>query len=671
MSLNQVTPSPDAFFPSNAAVISTDHAPAPDSIPVGGRLQLFWREWQGIGAPKRVVNWLKLGYQLPFKRNPEGRRILPPLMSRAPKSLITTYADLVKQRALDQMILDLIQKNAIEKVPPGTSGFYSRVFLVPKKSGKLRLVIDLSKLNAFLEKFPFKMDTASVIRESIEPGMWSASLDLSDAYLHIPMHPGARNFLLFQIGDQVYRFLVLPFGLSTAPFVFSEVMKFLKKWGRAAGLLLFQYLDDWLLLNLDRSTLDHQMKMLVRACLRLGLLVNFQKSELEPTQNIQFLGDQYNFELGLIHPTQDRFEKICRKIARMTTSSTTTVKRVHSLMGLLVSTERTVPLGRVHYREFQRVVIRVLTQNWPDERRVELNHAQLSSLLWWISPSNVLQGVSMRVLHPTLEIQTDASTSGWGFFFQGKVWQGVWPPEDATRHINHLEMLAVSHACEILSPQFAGHAVSFLIDNATTVAYLKNQGGTRSPDLCDLTRKILLNAQKLRFSIHPKHIAGQLNAIADLASRQGQVINTEWNLDPVTFIWIQHQSPWGPAVLDLFANQLSHRLPRYASPCPDPAAELINSMIVPWPEVVLYAFPPTTLLARVLQKIRLERPRHLLLVAPRLLEAPWFPVLDHLPRLGVTQLPLSSLRLTQPHWDHSHPKPMLFNLYLWCIHFPT
>ena len=569
------------------------------------------------------------------------------------------------------MILDLVNKRAIERVPPGTPGFYSRVFLVPKKSGKMRLVIDLSKLNAFLLKQTFKMDTAAVIRDAIEPLMWAASLDLSDAYLHVPMHPAARNFLMFQIGESLFRFLVLPFGLSTAPFVFSEIMKFLKRWGRSAGMLLFQYLDDWLLLNRDRHELSTHMAQLLKACLRLGLLVNFEKSELIPSQNLQFLGDQYDFRSGIIQPTEERFQKICRKIGRIVANSSTTVKHLYSLMGLLVSTEKTVPLGRLHYRSFQRVVIRALSQNWKDAVLVQLSNTELLSLLWWISPSNVLAGVSMIQAAPSLQIQTDASTSGWGFFFQGKVWSGSWSLADSQLHINLLEMLAVLHACSILSSHFAGHAVSFLIDNSTVVAYLKNQGGTKSIHLCELATQALSFARDHDFSIHPQHIAGQLNVIADLASRAGQVISTEWHLSDPAFQWIQTQSPWGEATVDLFANQLNRHLPLYFSPCPDMAAMAINAMIKPWPPAVLYAFPPTSLIAKVLQKIRLEQPPYLLLVAPNLLEAPWYPTLAHLPQLQMIPIPLQILELTQPHWEHTHPNPALFNLCLWLIHFPS
>ena len=186
-----------------------------------------------------------------------------------------------------------------------------------------------------------------------------------------------------------------------------------------------------------------------------------------------------------------------------------------------------------------------------------------------------------------------------------------------------------------------------------------------------VTRQVLSLAEQELILIKAQHIKGQLNVVADLASRRGYVVNTEWALSSRMFQTIQRQSPWGPASIDLFANSLNHRLPLYVSPCPDPAAVSVNALIVGWPrDAVLYAFPPTTIMDRVLHKVVRERPTRLLLIAPKLLEAPWFPLLQQLPCAMSSPLPLQIGDLLQPHWNHAHLSPRLFNLHLWCINFP-
>ena len=90
-----------------------------------------------------------------------------------------------------------LSKNAIERVENVQSlGFYSRLFLVPKPRW-WRPVIDLSRPNTFLHVEKFKMETSKSIRTSLVPGEWVSSIDLSDAYLHIPIHPNSRKYLRF------------------------------------------------------------------------------------------------------------------------------------------------------------------------------------------------------------------------------------------------------------------------------------------------------------------------------------------------------------------------------------------------------------------------------------------------------------------------------------------
>ena len=88
--------------------------------------------------------------------------------------------------------------NAIERVENVKSlGFYSRLFLVPKPHQRWRPVIDLSRLNTFLLVERFKMETPESIRASLIPGEWMSWIDLSDAYLHITIHPNSRKYLRF------------------------------------------------------------------------------------------------------------------------------------------------------------------------------------------------------------------------------------------------------------------------------------------------------------------------------------------------------------------------------------------------------------------------------------------------------------------------------------------
>ena len=121
----------------------------------------------------------------------------------------------------------------------------SRVLQSPVSSPQAprwRPVIDLSRLNTFLHVEKLKMETPESIRTSLIPGEWVSSIDLSDAYLHIPIHPNSRKYLRFCHRSQVFQFTSLPFGLATAPQVFTMIVKEVKLMALFRGLRLHQYL---------------------------------------------------------------------------------------------------------------------------------------------------------------------------------------------------------------------------------------------------------------------------------------------------------------------------------------------------------------------------------------------------------------------------------------------
>ena len=96
-------------------------------------------------------------------------------------------------------------------------GYYSRLFLVPKLDGTFRPIIDFKKLNFFLDVPSFKMETLFSIIATLQPQEWITKIDLKDVYHHIPVHVNIRKYFRFVISGKTYHFLVLPFGLSTAP----------------------------------------------------------------------------------------------------------------------------------------------------------------------------------------------------------------------------------------------------------------------------------------------------------------------------------------------------------------------------------------------------------------------------------------------------------------------
>ena len=123
----------------------------------------------------------------------------------------------------------MLTKKAITHIrKPTTLGYYSRLFMVPKPMKRRRPVIDLSMLNNHLHVPTFKMKTAESIRKLIRKGEWVTSIDLADAYFHVPIHPQSQKYLRFQTKKGVFQFRALPFGVATAPLEFTHIVKEIK-----------------------------------------------------------------------------------------------------------------------------------------------------------------------------------------------------------------------------------------------------------------------------------------------------------------------------------------------------------------------------------------------------------------------------------------------------------
>ena len=208
----------------------------------------------------------------------------------------------------------MIQKGALEKVHnPNTPGFYSRIFVVPKKTGDFRPVIDLKLLNTFLKPKPFKMETPQSIRRALKKGMWVFSIDLKDAYFHVPIHPASRKYLRICLDQEVYQFKALPFGISSAPWLFTKIFKQIAVILRNQNISIHQYLDDWLnkQWSLQESLRDRETTLQI--CQRVGCIINWDKSELEPTQKFMFVGVQFDLEEDKVCPAEEKWPRLDKK----------------------------------------------------------------------------------------------------------------------------------------------------------------------------------------------------------------------------------------------------------------------------------------------------------------------------------------------------------------------
>ncbi len=574
-------------------------------------------------------------------------------------------------KALRREIMSLLDKGAIEELNPQSlsPGFYSRLFLVPKTDGSYRPVFDLKSLNQFVHKEKFKMTTPRTVTNVMHKGDWAVSIDLKDAYFHIPIHVRSRRLLRFAIatndGLRVFQFRALPFGLTSAPRIFTKVILPLGHHAHLHAVCLLQYLDDWLLRSPNKSLLAQQTSWLLDIIRRVGFVLNVPKSQLVPTQRLIHIGVEYQLDLGLMFPPMTRVQKFEDKISILLSVSVTTAYFWLSLLGLLSSATDAIPLGRLHLRPLQLYLLAHWAPASKDLKAlVPVKHDLFDHhLRWWLDRKCTRAGMLLDVPEAQARLFTDASQSGWGAHLDKDQVSGSWSTREATLHINHLEMLAVLYALRAFRVQLTGLTVQLMSDNSSVVSYIRKQGGTVSVPLYRLTREVLILARDAHITLLAKHIPGERNALADLLSRMNNIVHTEWTLLHSVFEALC--MAWDKPNLDLFATRLNNRLPVFVSPMADPLAVDVDAMSMSWRGMYAYAFPPFVMLGRVLEKVLKDHPCEMILVAPKWPNQSWYArLLELLVDLPLV-LPLREDLLFQPHNHQRHRSLPAVCLHAW------
>ena len=607
---------------------------------------------EGSGVDAWVVEALRVSYWIPFDRR-------PPLSER-PLSLPAYSPQSIKGVALTQELQTLLLKGAVEPASQ-SPGFYSRLFLVQKASGSWLPIIDLSTLNDIITSSHFHMETPQSVLRSIRQGDWMVSLDLQDAYLQVPVHHDSRRYLRFVVGGKSYQFRVLCFGLTTAPQVFTRIMAPVSAILHKYGVRMLRYLDDWLILASSELACLQSRDRLLTICTEHGIQVNLTKSSLVPTQSLVYLGMEIRSLPFIARPTPVRVSNLLRLIEEFLSTPSPPASLWRRLLGHLSSLALLVSGGMLRMRLLQLC----LKDQWDfldDQFQVSWSPLCREDLLWWAQVTQLREGVSLSLPAPDVSFFSDASDVGWGALVDEHHASGLWSPHQKTLSINLRELLAVQYSLQALEHLLVGLSVALFCNNTTTVTYLRRSGGTFSSTLNDTAREILLWAENHRVRLLPQFIMGSSNVTADVLSRPNQVIGSEWTLHQEVVDHLVHK--W-PAVIDLFATSLTARLPVYFSPASDSRAAGTDALLQPWDNLQTYAFPPITIIRRVLVKLRSSKNCELTLIAPFWPQREWFP--DLLELLSDVPITLSSRKdlLRQPHFHRFHQNLPMLQLTAW------
>lgn len=137
-----------------------------------------------------------------------------------------------------------LETGVIEKTKHSEGEYISNIFVRPKKDGSYRLILNLKHLNQFVEYHHFKMENLKSAITLMSPNCYMATIDLKDAYYSVSMDQDNRKYLRFTWNNQLFQFTCLPNGLSSAPRIFTKLMKPVYSTLRCKGFENVGYIDD-------------------------------------------------------------------------------------------------------------------------------------------------------------------------------------------------------------------------------------------------------------------------------------------------------------------------------------------------------------------------------------------------------------------------------------------
>ena len=323
-----------------------------------------------------------------------------------------------------------------------------------------------------------------MVKELVRPQDWVMKVDLKDAYFLVPIHPDHHKYLQFQWEAQIYQFCCLPFGLSCAPRVFTKLMKPVVAFLRERGMRLIIYLDDMLVICNSQEELRENVLLMKDLFGVLGLTINEKKSQLEPSQEIAFLGYQLSTVTMTISLPMEKMRKIQQEARQLLKETTVSIRRIATFIGMTNAARQAITIAPLFYRHLQALVNRAqLLADSPVAMRqkyhlqVNLTAEAREDLVWWSREATSHNAAPIRVPPPDIVIETDASHLGWGASCQELKTGGHWSLEEQELHINALELKAVLLAIQTFTKEIEHQHILVRTDNVTVKAYINHVGG--------------------------------------------------------------------------------------------------------------------------------------------------------------------------------------------------
>jgi hypothetical protein len=343
---------------------------------------------------------------------------------------------------LDEHMKQWLREGTVSILPQKdqTTAFFSNLFVV-RQPNKNRPCLDLSELNDFIQYSHFKMEGIDVLKTSVQRKDKQIKVDLKDAYHHISIHPSERKYFAFRWREKNYQWNVVPFGLCSAPRIFTKLIRTIISTFRSQGMRSVFYLDDFIIMDKRQNCQEFGEKFCDHLT-SLGFVLNMKKGKtcLSPSTTAVFLGFKVNTENMTLSLPRDKLRTLQRDLVKFLKKAPT-ARQLASMIGKLNACALAVYPTRIKLRSLQIDLNQhLLRSKW--SQAVCLSHEAITDLIWWRDNMSQWNGTDIipQEADLTLTTSTDASKTGWGIHSKEFQASGHFTKWEAEQSSNYREL---------------------------------------------------------------------------------------------------------------------------------------------------------------------------------------------------------------------------------------
>lgn len=401
---------------------------------------------------------------------------------------------------VSQELKRLEKEGVIEKID--SSEWISPIVVAAKKSGDIRLCVDLREVNKAIVVDSYPLPDIGELFSELEGSTVFSKMDLASAYHQLELDEASRDLTAFITHDGLYRFKRVCFGLASAPSTFQKLMSTI-----LAGLPGVQcYLDDIIVYGKDKTEHDKQLNIVLTKLQNAGLRLNPSKCQFHLPE-LSYLGHSVSSE-GLA--PDDRHVK-----AIVEAPAPTDVGKLRSVLGMTNYYAKFVPNYATVVEPMRRLLCKDVSFVWGPEQQEAYDQIK----------STIAQRVVLGLFNPNLPtiVTTDASDYGLGAVLTQVKGGHEVPIAFASRSLSpaerkystgEKEALACVWACNKWYTYLWGRHFVLRTDHQALVTMLSTRGPSRQT-----MRIARWSAQLLQFDYTVQYKPGRENYVADALSR--------------------------------------------------------------------------------------------------------------------------------------------------------